>query len=71
VQAAIQRDTLATLKGKQPAGESKMHEIGQSVRTRVAGADSLRRLTNFWLRGRLGWRSVRRRLAARHTKDIA
>lgn len=44
VAAAIQRDTLATLKGKQPVGESKMHEIERFIRTRVTGADSLRRL---------------------------
>lgn len=44
VQVAIQRDTLATMKGKQPAGESKMHEIERFVRNRVSGADSLRRL---------------------------
>jgi CRISPR-associated protein Cmr2 len=44
VQAAIQRDTLATLKGKQPVGESRMHEIERFIRTRVVGADSLRRL---------------------------
>lgn len=44
VAVAIQRDTLATLKGKQSGGESKMHEIERLIRTRVTGADSLRRL---------------------------
>ncbi len=43
-QAAIQRDTLATLKDKRPVGESRMDEVEQFVRTRVVGADSLRRL---------------------------
>lgn len=44
VRSAIQRDTLATLTGKQPAGESKMREVERFVRDRVSGADSLRRL---------------------------
>jgi CRISPR-associated protein Cmr2 len=46
VQAAIQHDTLTTLKGKQPVGESRMHEVEGFIRTRVTGANSLRRLGN-------------------------
>jgi len=43
-QAAIQRDTIATLKGKQPVGGSRMPEVEGFIQTRVAGAESLRRL---------------------------
>lgn len=46
VEAAIQRDTLATLQRKQPLGESRMREVGEFIRARVKGADSLRRLSD-------------------------
>jgi CRISPR-associated protein Cmr2 len=44
--AAIQRDILSIMKGKQPRGVSRMDDIESLIRTRVAGADSLRALAN-------------------------
>ncbi len=44
VKDAIQHDTLSVMKGKQPLGGSRMHEVGNFIRKRVAEADSLRRL---------------------------
>jgi CRISPR-associated protein Cmr2 len=46
VKDAIQGDTLSVMKGKQALGDSKIHEVGRLVRERVAGADSLRQLSD-------------------------
>lgn len=44
VQDAIQRNTLSILRGKQPAGDSRMGQIAGFVRERVQDAASLRHL---------------------------
>jgi CRISPR-associated protein Cmr2 len=44
VKDAIQRDTRLVMKKKQPPGASRMREVEDLIRKRVADADSLRRL---------------------------
>lgn len=46
VSDAIQRDTISIMKGKEPAGESKMKEVKHLIRERVKDAASLRRLSD-------------------------